>query len=134
MVYCSEHFTIHTNLESCTLETNMMLYVNFISKNFFKFLILLFLFRATPGAYGNSPSRGQIGAAAASHCHSNARSKLRLWFYATAQANTVSLTHWARLGMNLNPHGHYAGFLIHWATAGMPRIFKTKLKINKNLQ
>ena len=43
-------------------------------------LLLLFLFRAAPVAYGVSQARGQIGAVAAGlyHSHSNVRSKLRL--------------------------------------------------------
>ena len=46
--------------------------------------LFIFLFRASPAAYGNSQARGQIGATAAGlhHSHSNAR----------------SLTHWSRLG------------------------------------
>ena len=52
----------------------------------FHFLILIFLifyfllFKAAPAAYGNSQARGQIGAVAASlcHSHSNARSEPRL--------------------------------------------------------
>ena len=49
--------------------------------------IFFFLFRAAPVAYGSSFSRGQIAAAASGLCHSH--------------SNVGSLTHWARLGMEL---------------------------------
>ena len=29
--YCGNHFTIYTNIESCATETNIMLYVNYIT-------------------------------------------------------------------------------------------------------
>ena len=42
--------------------------------------IYVFLFRATPAAYGSSQARGQIGATAADlrHSHSNTRSEPHL--------------------------------------------------------
>ena len=50
--------------------------------SFYLFIFFFFgLFRATPMAYGNSQDRGQMGAVAASlcHSHSNARSEPCLW-------------------------------------------------------
>ena len=41
-------------------------------------VVVFFLFRATPAAYGDSQARGQIGAVAAGLCHSNTGSKPRL--------------------------------------------------------
>ena len=41
----------------------------------FLFFFFFCLFRATPATPGGSQARGQIGAAAASHSHSNARSE-----------------------------------------------------------
>ena len=54
-----------------------------------------FFFVAAPVAYGSSWARSWIRAAAVSlyHSHSNTGS------YTTAHSNTVSLTHWARPGM-----------------------------------
>ena len=68
------------------------------------FFFTFCLFRAVPGAYGGSQARGLIGAVAASlcHCHSNARSELRLQptsTYTTAHSSAGSLTHWARPGI-----------------------------------
>ena len=44
------------------------------------FFLFFFLIKDAPGAYGNSQTKGQIGAAVASlcHSHSNARFKLHL--------------------------------------------------------
>ena len=50
------------------------------------------LFRAAPGAYEGSQSRGRIGAAAAGLRHSS-------W-------QCQSLTHWSEL--NMRPHGYYS--------------------------
>ena len=50
-----------------------------VSNSLFIYLFIL-LFRAAPAAYGGSQARGQIGATAASLCHShgNTGSKMRL--------------------------------------------------------
>ena len=38
--------------------------------------------------------------------------------YTAACGNAVSLTPWARPGIESTPHGYYVGFLTHWATTG----------------
>ena len=50
----------------------------FLNLQGFKNPPYLFFLRAAPAAYGGSQAREQIGAVAASLCHSNARSELRL--------------------------------------------------------
>ena len=54
------------------------LYIS-VCRFFFFFLFFLFFFRVMPAAYGSSQARGRIGATAAGHSHSNARSEFRLW-------------------------------------------------------
>ena len=72
-------------------------------------------FRATPVAYGSFQARGQIRAAAAGLCHSQ-----RIWaasaVYATSCSNAMSLTHWARPGMEPASSWILVGFLTCWAT------------------
>ena len=67
--------------------------------------VFVLLFRASLMAYGGSQARGWNGAVAASqhHSHSNTGSKSCLW--PTPQLMARSLTHWARQGSNLQPHG-----------------------------
>ena len=58
--------------------------------------LFLFVFRATPVAYGSSQARGRIGAAAASLCHSHSSvGSIRPMSvtYTIAYSNTGSLTH-----------------------------------------
>ena len=49
---------------------------NILHNNLFWFLV--FVLRAAPAAYGSSQARGQIGARADGHSHSNARSEPHL--------------------------------------------------------
>ena len=64
----------------------------------FCLFVCLFVFRATPAAYGASQARGLIGATAAGLQH-------RIWAatvaYTTAHSNARSLTHWLRPGIKL---------------------------------
>ena len=62
------------NCNSSFEHTTTMLLVQ---SNLF-FFFFFWLFRATPAAYGSSQARGQIGAAAAGHSHSNPRSEPHL--------------------------------------------------------
>ena len=66
---------------------------------YFFFLFLYYI--ATPAADASSWARGQIGAAAASlqHSQGNTRSELHLWPTPQLVANTRSLIHWARPGI-----------------------------------
>ena len=61
---------------------------------------ILFVFTATPAAYGSSWARDQIRAAAAGryHSHQNTRSVTSVT-YPTAYGNARSLIHWARPGI-----------------------------------
>ena len=63
------------------------------------FILLFFLFRAEPTAYGSSQAGGQIRVAAACLCHNDARSQLLSATYTEAHGNTGSLTYQARPGM-----------------------------------
>ena len=60
---------------------------------------LFFAFRAAPGTYGSSQSRGQIRATAAGHSHSNSGIRAASVTYITAHGNTRSLTYQARPGI-----------------------------------
>ena len=61
---------------------------------FLQGLFLFFcLFRVASVAYGGSKVSGLIGAVAAGHSHSNARSEPHLQTYTTAQSIAGSLTH-----------------------------------------
>ena len=73
------------------------------------------LFRAAPVAYSGSQARGQIGASAASLHHSNAGSCI------AACANTGSLTHWARPGIEPISSWILVWFRARWATMGTPK-------------
>ena len=53
------------------------------------FLFLLCLFRNTPKAYGGSQARGQIGAVAASLCHSHSNSRSKPHLQPTPQLMTT---------------------------------------------
>ena len=66
---------------------------------FFLFFFSFFfgLFRAIPMAYGSSQARAQMGATAASLCHSHTR--FASVTYTRAHGSTRSLTHWARPGI-----------------------------------
>ena len=90
---------------------------------FFFFLSLLFLFRAAHMAYGSSQARSWIQAAAASlhHSHSNVGIWATSATYITAHSSAGSLTHWARPGIEMPPHGHYVMFLTCWDTTGNPQ-------------
>ena len=81
---------------------------------------LPFFFRATPAAYGSSWVRGQIGAAAASlcHSHSNARSEPHLQTLTQLVATPDPLTHWARPGIEPASSWILVGFLTCWAATG----------------
>ena len=83
-----------------------------------KFLLFLFyvfiyflLFRATPGAYGSSQARRQMGIAAAvlHHRHSNARSKPRL--RPAPQIMAMLDPQAPERGQGSNPHPHVGGFV-----------------------
>ena len=67
-------------------------YFRFYSIAFFCFVFCLFAFsRTAPSAHGGSQPRGLIGAVATSLCQSH--------------SNMRSLTHWARPGIEPQPHG-----------------------------
>ena len=73
-----------------------------------------FLFMAACAACGSSQAKGYS-------CRFTPQSQQhQIWAisatYTTACVNTRSLTHWVTPGTELNPHGHYAGFLTCWAT------------------
>ena len=74
----------------------------------------LFLFMATPGAYGRSWARGRIRAAATGLGHSKPDlSCTASETYATACCNTGFLTHWARPGIETTPSGTLPNLLSH---------------------
>ena len=83
----------------------------------------LFLFRATPAAYGSSWARAWIRVAAVSLYHSHSGIWAATRTYATACGNTRALTHRARPGSNQHPYGHSIGFLTHWAAIGTHSYF-----------
>ena len=74
------------------------------------FFLFFCLFRATLAAYTGSQNRGRTGTVAASLHHSHMSWVLSAT-YPTAHGNGRSLTHWARQGSNLCPHGYYSGSL-----------------------
>ena len=64
------------------------------------YLLFYFISCVTSVAYGSSPARDLIRAAAASHhSHSNTRSEPYLRLNTAACGNTWSLTHWAKPGI-----------------------------------
>ena len=67
-------------LTVCLLSASALPLVSFCFQGGFVFVFVCLFLRAAPVAYGDSQTRGQIGAVAASlhHSHSNARSKLHL--------------------------------------------------------
>ena len=77
-------------------------------------------FTATPVACGSSQARGQIGAAAAGHSHSNTRSKLHLQPTPQLTATPDPLTYLARPGIKPASSGILVRFLTLWATTGTP--------------
>ena len=81
---------------------------------FFFFFFLLLLFRAKPGAFGNSQARGQIGAVANSLCysHRNAGLPAPSATYTAAGSNTENLT-LLRPGIELKSSWILVGFLTH---------------------
>ena len=88
-------------------------------------LLLLFLFRAAPVAYGSSQARRRIGAATASlhHSHSNARSKPHLpltpQLTAMQVLNPLSRARdWTRILM-VTSWFHYC-----WTTVGTPHAWE----------
>ena len=78
------------------------------------FIYLFSYFRAAPAADERSQARGPIGVVATSlhHSHSNSGSEPSLW--STPQLTATPgpyLTHWARPGIELRPHGCQPGSL-----------------------
>ena len=71
-------------------------------------IIILFVFRAIPVAYGSSQARGQIGAAPAGlhHSHSYVGSKLRLRPAPQLLAALDRRPTWQGQGLNPHPHGY----------------------------
>ena len=66
-----------------------------------KCLFVFCLCRTTPAVYGGSQARGQIGAIAASLCHShNWGIQAASVTYTVAQEQCGSLTHWVRPGID----------------------------------
>ena len=63
--------------------------------------LFLCLLRTAPMAYGGSQARSRIRAVAAGlhHSHSSMGSKAPLWLTPRLTANTRSLTHWAKPGI-----------------------------------
>ena len=80
---------------------NLLKYTGFSLFVFF-YLLIYFVFRAVPAAYGSSLARGQMGAAAASLSHSQIQAMSTT--YTTACSNAGSLTHGLGQGSNLHPH------------------------------
>ena len=122
-MFCSVSFCCTTVWPSHTythIHTHAHIYILF----FFFFYFCSFFFRAAPAAYGSSQAKGLIGTITAGlcHSHSNARSEPQLQptpqpqqrqiramseSYTTTHGNDGFLTHWARQGLNLKPHGSY---------------------------
>ena len=77
------------------------------------FYLFIYFVTTTPTSYGSSGARGQIGATAAglSHSHSKAGSKPHLRPRLQSEAMPNPLPTEQGQGSNLNPHGHYVGFL-----------------------
>ena len=68
-------------------------------QSFLLFFFFFFcLFRATPVTYGGSQARGLIGAVAGGLHQSH--------------SNTGSVTHWARLGINVQPHDSWSDLFL----------------------
>ena len=76
-------------------------------------LSLSFFFTAALAVYGGSQARGQIRAAAAGlqHSHSNTGSEQRLRLTLQLAARPDPQPTERGQGSNLNPHGHYIGYL-----------------------
>ena len=93
-------------------------------------LIFIFLFRATPVAYGSSQARGWIRATAASlhRSHSNARSNniCDLWC-CWRQCQLLNPPEQGQ-GLNPSPHKCYVRFLTCWTTTGTPCFILTGCK------
>ena len=86
-------------------------------------MLINFLFRAAPEAYGGSQARGGIRATAASlhHSHSHMGSKPYLW--PTAYGHAWSLTHGVRPGIKPSSSRMLVGFITaepHWELPGFP--------------
>ena len=83
------------------------------------FFFLLFLFMATPAAYGRSQARDRIGAAGAGLFHSNAGFELHLWHVAAYSSANPEPTDRGQ-GSNPYPHKDIVRFLTCSATTGTP--------------
>ena len=95
---------------------------NIILLNWSLCLYFIFLFTTTAVVYGSSQTRGQIGAATASLCHSHSNTGSKLHLLPTLQLEAMSdawPTEWGQ-GLNLYPHRHYVGFLTCCVTTGTP--------------
>ena len=86
------------------------------------FFFLFFFFRATPVAYGRSQARVDSELQLLVPClgNNNAESKLHLWPTPQLGATPDTSPTEQGQGSNLHPHGHYVGFLTHWATMQTP--------------
>ena len=73
-------------------------------------------------AYGSSPARGRIRAAAASLCHSHSNTKSELCLHPTPQlmATQDPLTHWVGPGIEPAYSWTLVGLLTQWSTVGTP--------------
>ena len=102
---------------------NFQYFIILVIKGYFELhgiFFFFFFFKAASVAYGSSPARGQIRAAAASYRHSYTRSQLCLWPTLQAHGNAGSLTYWARPEIKPTSSWILAGFLMHWATMETP--------------
>ena len=57
----------------------------------YKIFFLVFLFRASPVAYGSSQARGLIGAVAAGHSHSHSHTRSELSLQPTPQLTAMPI-------------------------------------------
>ena len=79
LYFFNQHFLKCSNI--FLVLVSLLILASFISCLFFlKSYLFIYLFRATPEAFGCSQAKGQIGAVAAGlhHSHSNVGTKLRL--------------------------------------------------------
>ena len=74
--------------------------------------LFVYLFRATPAAFGDSQARGSVGALAPGLCqsHSNLGIQAMSASYTTAYGSTGSLTHWPRPGIEPTSSWLLVGF------------------------
>ena len=97
----------------------------------FALFFFFFSFKAAPVACASSRARGQIRTTAAGlhHSHGNEESKPHL--PATQDPKPTERGQ----GSNLHPHGHYGGYLTHWATTETPLLcsYNTELSSYRNV-